>query len=229
MSDKRDFRDRERSELGNALIETASHHLEGDDFNLELAICELAGLFLNLDRRRRLIAGLAVHPERFEVMEAALSGAEETLVAFRIRRGTRVGRGRPDDLVVSIPPLDGHSGSPEEGPDIWGGGTIRAALLLGLAQLEGANRNLGDAVVGISAGENERTYAEIAWTADDVRTLRPASMTDEQIEDFLAGNAKYIRDELVPLGWGIIETLLCADGHPRTEADENAEDGEETD
>lgn len=50
-------------------------------------------------------------------------------------------------------------------------------------------------------------YAQVAWTADDVLTLRP-EWTAEQAEEWLEFNERYVRDRLVELGWGVIDTLL---------------------
>ena len=57
---------------------------------------------------------------------------------------------------------------------------------------------------------SDNTYAEVAWTAEDVQTLRP-DLTDEQAEDFLNRNEKHLRDRLVELGWEVMGTLLDMD------------------
>ena len=51
-------------------------------------------------------------------------------------------------------------------------------------------------------------YAKVAWTADDVLTLRP-EWTAEQAEEWLELNERYVADRLVELGWGVIDTLKC--------------------
>lgn len=58
------------------------------------------------------------------------------------------------------------------------------------------------------------TYAELAWTAHDVKTLAD-KWTLEQCEEWLASNDHHIRDRLCELGWNVIENLLPADckGH----------------
>lgn len=53
-------------------------------------------------------------------------------------------------------------------------------------------------------------YAKVVWTADDILTLKP-DWTDEQAEEWLECNQKYIRDRLVELGWEVIESLLPID------------------
>lgn len=55
------------------------------------------------------------------------------------------------------------------------------------------------------------TYAKVEWTAEDVQTLRP-DWTDDQCEEWLMANQKYIQDRLVELGWEVIESLLAYDG-----------------
>lgn len=57
---------------------------------------------------------------------------------------------------------------------------------------------------------SKETYAEVAWTVEDIQTLRP-EMTDEQAAEWLQSNQKYIRDRLVELGWDVIESLLSYD------------------
>jgi hypothetical protein len=53
----------------------------------------------------------------------------------------------------------------------------------------------------------KETFAEVAWTVEDIQTLRP-EMTDEEAAQWLESNQKYIRDRLVELGWDVIESLL---------------------
>lgn len=54
-------------------------------------------------------------------------------------------------------------------------------------------------------------YADLAWTAEDVRTLAP-HLTVEQAEEWLRNNEHHIRDRLCELGWGVIGDLLTYDG-----------------
>lgn len=60
-----------------------------------------------------------------------------------------------------------------------------------------------------SAGvdSDERYYADLRWSAEDVQTLRP-DWSLERCENWLIANEKYIRDRLCELGWDVIETLL---------------------
>lgn len=53
-------------------------------------------------------------------------------------------------------------------------------------------------------------YAKVVWTVDDILTLKP-DWTDEQAEEWLACNQKYIQDRLVEVGWEVIEDLLPSD------------------
>jgi hypothetical protein len=54
-------------------------------------------------------------------------------------------------------------------------------------------------------------YAEVAWTTEDVLTLRP-DMTIEEAEEWLQVNEKHLRDRLIERGWDVMETLLAFDG-----------------
>ena len=54
-------------------------------------------------------------------------------------------------------------------------------------------------------------YAEISWTAADVQTLAPR-LTEEEAEEFLRMNAKYIAQATIEYGWGCLETYLRMDG-----------------
>jgi len=55
------------------------------------------------------------------------------------------------------------------------------------------------------------TYAEVAWTAEDVRTLAP-QLSEQEAEDFLVANGKHIAEAVVSAGWTAIETLLVYNG-----------------
>lgn len=54
------------------------------------------------------------------------------------------------------------------------------------------------------------SYASVGWSAEDVRTLA-AGLTQEQAAEWLQNNSGYIRDRMVELGWGVLETLLSMD------------------
>jgi hypothetical protein len=54
-------------------------------------------------------------------------------------------------------------------------------------------------------------YAEVSWTAEDVKTLRP-EMTTEQAEEALQSIEKHLRDRLVELGWEVMDDLLRFEG-----------------
>lgn len=57
--------------------------------------------------------------------------------------------------------------------------------------------------------ENEK-YAQVTWCAEDIQTIRP-DWTDEQAEDWLASNEKYIQSRMIEVGWEVIETLIGED------------------
>lgn len=52
-----------------------------------------------------------------------------------------------------------------------------------------------------------KTFANVAWTPEDIETLREDWTLDE-CEAFLSRNEKHIRDRLIELGWNVIETLI---------------------
>jgi hypothetical protein len=58
--------------------------------------------------------------------------------------------------------------------------------------------------------EHEK-YAQVTWCAGDIQTIRP-DWTDEQAEDWLASNEKYIQSRMIEVGWEVIETLIGEDG-----------------
>lgn len=50
-------------------------------------------------------------------------------------------------------------------------------------------------------------FAVVAWTANDVKTLRPR-WSIKRCEEWLGQNERRIRDRLIELGWDVIDTLL---------------------
>ena len=50
-------------------------------------------------------------------------------------------------------------------------------------------------------------YAIVAWSPEDVLTLRP-DWTDEQCEEFLHNNQRQMQDDMVTRGWASMETLI---------------------
>lgn len=74
---------------------------------------------------------------------------------------------------------------------------------------------------------HEKHYASVAWTAEDVKTL--FNISDERAEQFLQENESHIRDRLVELGWGVLETLGLVDSLPLTDREADAEDDERDD
>jgi hypothetical protein len=55
--------------------------------------------------------------------------------------------------------------------------------------------------------QKTESFAEVKWTVEDVKTLRPY-WTDEQCVDFFQQNERHIKDRLVELGWDVIGCLL---------------------
>lgn len=56
----------------------------------------------------------------------------------------------------------------------------------------------------------EKTFATVAWTAEDLQTLRP-NWSDKKCEDWLDSNEDYIQTRLIELGWEVMESLLSGD------------------
>ena len=52
-----------------------------------------------------------------------------------------------------------------------------------------------------------KVYATVQWTSYDVQEIRPA-WSLAKCEDWLADNAKYIQEALVPAGYQAIEDLI---------------------
>ncbi len=53
---------------------------------------------------------------------------------------------------------------------------------------------------------DKRYYAEVRWHAQDVVSVFP-HLTEEEAEEFLANNAKYIANHLTEIGFGAIQTF----------------------
>jgi len=58
-----------------------------------------------------------------------------------------------------------------------------------------------------------KTYAEVAWTPEDVISYaemapRERKLTEDEARDFLVENQKYLRDRLIELGWEVMGDLL---------------------
>jgi hypothetical protein len=56
----------------------------------------------------------------------------------------------------------------------------------------------------------DKKFATVSWTVDDILTLR-SDWTEDQAEEWLIKNQKYIQSRLVELGWEVIETLMECD------------------
>jgi hypothetical protein len=53
----------------------------------------------------------------------------------------------------------------------------------------------------------DKYYATVRWTVEDVLTLR-TTWTEEQAEEWLSSNEKYIESRLIELGWDVMESLM---------------------
>lgn len=62
-----------------------------------------------------------------------------------------------------------------------------------------------------------KKYAEMGWTPDDVKTIRP-TWTLENCEEWLQDNERYLIERLIEIGWEAMEALIT------TEDDERYED-----
>jgi len=64
----------------------------------------------------------------------------------------------------------------------------------------------------------KKHYAEIKWSIEDVRTMF-AGASDDELHDWFARNEKHLRDRLVELGWGVMDTLLSMDPPKREQCE----------
>ena len=55
--------------------------------------------------------------------------------------------------------------------------------------------------------KKRKTYAEVEWTPEDVRSLNN-NLSLSEAEEWLIDNEKSIQDRLTELGWNVIEDLL---------------------
>lgn len=55
--------------------------------------------------------------------------------------------------------------------------------------------------------KEKKTFAEVAWTKYDVKTLRP-KWSLKKCEEFLEENERRIQDAMVEHGWEVIDFLL---------------------
>lgn len=68
-----------------------------------------------------------------------------------------------------------------------------------------------------------RRYAGIAWTSADVQSLAPR-LTDEEAEEFLRRNDKYITQATIEYGWECLATYLHMDGVDMSDPNDPQED-----
>lgn len=76
-----------------------------------------------------------------------------------------------------------------------------------------------------SAEEPFRTH--IVWGVEDVITVafnNQLKVTDEEAEDFLFTNQKYLRDQSIEVGWEILDTLFTEWASDRDLQPEDDED-----
>jgi hypothetical protein len=71
---------------------------------------------------------------------------------------------------------------------------------------EGEDMDVAVSDVQVKTAEDNK-FARVAWTAEDILTLRP-EWTEEKADEWLAQNERHIQDRSVELGWEVIETLL---------------------
>jgi len=53
-------------------------------------------------------------------------------------------------------------------------------------------------------------FAEVHWTIADIQDLMP-NWDEDQCEDWLANNQKYLKDVMIQRGWEYIEDMLPSD------------------
>lgn len=57
-------------------------------------------------------------------------------------------------------------------------------------------------------------HAQVAWRAEDIKTLRP-DWTDDECNDFLMRNEDAIQRAMIERGWEAISDLLSWEDHDR--------------
>lgn len=62
-------------------------------------------------------------------------------------------------------------------------------------------------------------YASVKWSPEDVLTLRK-DWTEEQAEEWLHDNARFIEDAMCERGWEVIEQLLGDEDGDEDEAED---------
>ena len=60
-------------------------------------------------------------------------------------------------------------------------------------------------------------YAKVVWGVGDVQSL--FDVTDEEADDFLNRNAKYVQEAMTERGWCALEDLGVTDGLKKKEPD----------
>lgn len=60
---------------------------------------------------------------------------------------------------------------------------------------------------------NEELFAVVAWSTADLQALKP-DWTTEQCAQWFNQNEKYLQEQLVELGWGLLKGLLGLDPTP---------------
>ena len=63
---------------------------------------------------------------------------------------------------------------------------------------------------------DDQYFADVKWTIEDVLSLAEElgyKVNEQQAWRWISRNEKHIRDRLIELGWGVMETLMSLD-HP---------------
>ena len=72
---------------------------------------------------------------------------------------------------------------------------------------DGSQYHSGSREDALEKAKQASQYGKVVWTANDVLTLKD-DWTEEQAEEWLKANAKYIQEQMVQSGWNAIENLL---------------------
>lgn len=83
-------------------------------------------------------------------------------------------------------------------------------MIHGINALYNRSPKLLEALLGAGKGSEPTYYAEVRWTAEDVKTLRP-KWSLERCEEFLARNEKYLAERLTEVGWEAMATYISMD------------------
>jgi hypothetical protein len=98
-----------------------------------------------------------------------------------------------------------QAGKEQEG-GLWNGGAFEPIASDNGLQEPLASGEIDDLCQSLNLGE-EKYYAKVEWSPEDVKTLRPR-WSLKKCREWLEAHERHIRDRSTELTWEVIETLL---------------------